>query len=74
MRVTAVSLLLGASPSPPWGEGRGEGDAWRPVAGGREPCVRVPVPWIRHAARPPDPNPLPEGEREQTVGGGGSCP
>ncbi|KAA0573093.1 hypothetical protein FZ029_21795 [Azospirillum sp. Sh1] len=46
------------SPSPPWGEGRGEGDALRAF-----PRVL--------AARPPHPNPLPGGERGSSRDGRG---
>jgi general secretion pathway protein H len=60
----AVSALL--SPSPPRGEGRGEGDAARGV-GGREHAFIAPqrlLPSTILATQPPHPNPLPGGERE----------
>ncbi|KAA0572812.1 hypothetical protein FZ983_31295 [Azospirillum sp. B21] len=44
------------SPSPPRGEGRGEGDAWR---------------GYRENPRHPHPNPLPGGERGHSQGGRG---
>ncbi|KAA0574186.1 hypothetical protein FZ983_28460 [Azospirillum sp. B21] len=47
------------SPSPPRGEGRGEGDALRGFGKGAEPARLVKI----LAARPPHPNPLPGGER-----------
>ncbi|PGH56201.1 hypothetical protein CRT60_14665 [Azospirillum palustre] len=53
MREGGGRLSSDLSPSPPRGEGRGEGDA--PRAFHKNP-----------ATRPPHPNPLPRGERESS--------
>jgi error-prone DNA polymerase len=50
-----LAIWLGSAPSPPWGEGRGEGAATSPHAGTRK---------TGESPLPPHPNPLPTGERE----------